>query len=168
MPNLFPPYEEIIRRREVETFQTIEKAHGRLERRRIELTSVIADYTDWPGAKQFAKITRYRTLNGKRSKEIEFLVTSLAREQAGPEALLQLRRAHWGVESRLFCVRDVTFHEDQCRVRKGTGPQAMAALRNTAITMLRRAGVGNIAAGLRHFMMNYRQAISLIRYGRIE
>ncbi len=44
----------------------------------------------------------------------------------------------------------------------------MAALRNTAITMLRRAGVGNIAAGLRHFMMNYRQAISIVRYGRIE
>ena len=132
------------------------------------MTSVIADYTDWPGAKQFAKITRYRTVRGKRSTEVEFLVTSLARERVGPEALLRLRRAHWGVESRLFCVRDVSFHEDQCRVRKGTGPQAMAALRNTAITILRRAGVDNIAAGLRHFMMNYRQAISLVRYGRIE
>ena len=95
-------------------------------------------------------------------------MTSLARERTGPEALLRLRRAHWGVESRLFCVRDVSFHEDQCRVRKGTGPQAMAALRNTAITILRRAGIDNIAAGLRHFMMNYRQAISLVRYGRIE
>ena len=95
-------------------------------------------------------------------------MTSLARERVGPEALLRLRRAHWGVESRLFCVRDVSFHEDQCRVRKGAGPQAMAALRNTAITILRRAGIDNIAAGLWHFMMNYRQAISLVRYGRIE
>jgi len=107
-------------------------------------------------------------VRGKRSTEIEFLVTSLVRERAGPEELLRLRRAHWGVEGRLFCVRDVSFHEDQCRVRKGTGPQAMAALRNTAITILRRAGVDNIAAGLRHFMMNYRQAISLVRHGRIE
>jgi hypothetical protein len=67
------------------------------------MTSVVAYYTDWPGARQFARITRYRTVRGKRSSEIEFLVTSLARERAGPEALLRLRRAHWGVENRLFC-----------------------------------------------------------------
>ena len=142
--------------------------HGRLEHRHIELTSVIVGYTDWPGARQFAKITRQRTVRGKRSTEIEFLVTSLVRGRAGPEDMLRLRRAHWGVEGRLFCVRDVSFREDQCRVRKGSGPQAMAALRNTAITILRRAGVDNIAAGLRHFMMNYRHAISLVRCGRTK
>lgn len=132
------------------------------------MTGVLAGYTDWPGAKQFAKITRHRTVRGKRTREIEYLVTSLPRERAGPEQLLRIRRAHWGVENRLFCVRDVSFHEDQCRVRTGAGPEVLAALRNTAITVLRRVGFNNIAAGLRHFMMNYTQAISIVRYGRIE
>ncbi|MHC4253712.1 MAG: hypothetical protein ACYS9X_31745 [Planctomycetota bacterium] len=76
--------------------------------------------------------------------------------------------AHWAVEDRLFCVRDVSFREDQCRVRTGAGPETLAALRNTVITVLRRLGFDNIAAGLRHFMMNCTQAISVVRYGRIE
>ena len=88
------PYWERIRRREVETFETVEKTHGRLERRRIDLTAAIAGYTDWPGANQFAKVTRSRTVRGKRSTELEFLATSLVRERAGPEGVLRLRRAH--------------------------------------------------------------------------
>ena len=119
------------------------------------MTSVLDGYTDWPGAKQFAKITRYRTIRGRRTSEIEYLITSLSADQAGPEQLLAMRRAHWGIENRLFCVRDVTFHEDQCRVRTGAGPEALAALRNTAITLIRRLGYTNIAAALRGFMMNY-------------
>ncbi len=107
-------------------------------------------------------------MRGRRSREVEYLLTSLPAARAGPEDLLRLRRAHWGVENRLFCVRDVSFHEDQCRVRSGAGPEVLAALRNTAITVLRRLGYDNIAAGLRWFMMNYTQAISLVLHGRIE
>ena len=107
-------------------------------------------------------------MRGRRSREVEYLLTSLPPERAGPEELLRLRRAHWGIENRLFCVRDVSFHEDQCRVRSGSGPEVLAALRNTAITILRRLGHDNIAAGLRHFLMNFQQAISLVRHGRIE
>ena len=95
-------------------------------------------------------------------------MASLPRERAGPEEMLRLRRAHWGVEGRLFYVRDVTFLEDRCRVRTGSGPQVMAAMRNTAITLLRRLGFGNIAAATRHYMMNYPKAISVVRYGRTE
>jgi predicted transposase YbfD/YdcC len=77
-------------------------------------------------------------VRGRRSREVEYLLTSLSRERATPADLLRLRRAHWGVENRLFCVRDVSYREDQCRVRSGAGPEALAALRNTAITILRR------------------------------
>ena len=95
-------------------------------------------------------------------------MTSLSAKEVSPAELLRFRRGHWGVENRLFCVRDVSFHEDQCRIRKGSGPQALAALRNTATTALRRFGFVNIASGLRHFMMNCNEAIALVRHGRIE
>lgn len=157
-----------IRRREVATARTTGKAHGRRETRVIEVTSVLDGYTDWPGAKQFAKITRHRTIKGRRTREVEYLITSLSADEAGPGELLAMRRAHWGVESRLFCVRDVSLHEDSCRVRTGTPPEALAALRNTAITLLRRLGHQNIAAALRSFMMKPEAAVSLVRYGRIE
>lgn len=167
-PHHLPPWERKLRQREVAAARTTNKRHGRRETRIIEVTSVLDGYTNWPGAKQFAKITRYRTIRGKCSREVEYLITSLTRERAGPEDILRIRRGHWAVENRLFCVRDVSFREDQCRVRTGSGPEALAALRNTAITLLRRLGYGNVAAGLRHFMMNFTDAISLVRYGRIE
>jgi predicted transposase YbfD/YdcC len=145
-----------------------DKGHGRHETRHIEVTSNLEGFVDWPGARQFAKITRTRTIRGKRTRDVEILVMSLSADRASPADLLRFRRGHWGVENRLFCVRDVSFREDQCRVRKGSGPQALAALRNAATTALRRLGVANIASGLRRMMMNCREAVSLVRYGRIE
>jgi hypothetical protein len=58
-------------------------------------------------------------------------------------------RGHWSIENRSHYVRDVTFGEDASRIRKGSGPQIMASLRNAAIGLLRTAGVTNIAEGLR-------------------
>jgi len=143
-PNRLPPYEARIRLREVRGARTTEKVHGHRETRTIEVTSVIEGYVDWPGASRFAKITRHRAVRGERSREVEYLVTSLPPERTGPEESLRLRRAHLGIENRLFCVRDVSLREDQCRVRTGSGPEALAALRNTAITILRRLGHDNM------------------------
>ncbi|WP_405098132.1 hypothetical protein [Micromonospora sp. NBC_01412] len=47
-------------------------------------------------------------------------------------------------------MRDVTYDEDHCQIRTGTGPHVMAALRNAAIGALRTAGATNIAAANRH------------------
>lgn len=63
--------------------------------------------------------------------------------------MLALTRAHWTIENRLHWVRDVTFDEDRCRIRKGTGAQVMASLRNLAISMLRMAGARYIPPALR-------------------
>lgn len=59
-------------------------------------------------------------------------------------------RAHWTIENRLHWVRDVTFDEDRCQIRRGAGPQVMATLRNLAISLLRLAGAPFIAPALRH------------------
>ncbi len=145
------------------------KGHGRLENRKLEATDILRDYLDWPGVEQVCRIERTRIIAGKERKtEIVHAITSLSKEKASAEDLLRLSRAHWGIENRLFCVRDVSFREDQCRVRKGSGPQVLAAIRNAAITLLRRLGHSNIAAALRHYMMNYVDASRLVLYGRIE
>ena len=132
------------------------------------MTDVLRGYTDWPHAHQFAKITRSRTVGRFTSTEIEYLVTSLAKDEAGPVEILAARRDHWGIESRLFCVRDVTLGEDRCRVRTGSGPQVFAALRNAAIGVMRRLDVTNVAAAARSFMMNAAEVCRLVRYGRTE
>jgi len=62
----------------------------------------------------------------------------------------------------LHWVRDVTFDEDRSQVRKGAGAQIMAALRNLAIGLLRRAGATNIAAALRHCARHAEKTLRLI------
>jgi len=88
---------------------------------------------------------------GGTTQETHYLITSLPADQARPRRLLGLSRGHWGIENRLHWVRDVTFDEDRCPIRSGAAPQAMAALRNTAIALLRCHGALNIAAALRTY-----------------
>ena len=77
-------------------------------------------------------------------------ITSLKPAVANSERLLSLNRGHWSIENRLHWVRDVTFDEDRSRVRRGTGAQVMASLRNLAVSLLRMAGADYIPCALRH------------------
>jgi len=94
-------------------------------------------HLDWPGVAQVGRIEREREIKGQTSREVAYAVTSLTREQAGPEALLSLVRGHWAIENQLHWRRDVSLREDACRVRSGCAPQALAALRNTVLRLAR-------------------------------
>jgi predicted transposase YbfD/YdcC len=154
---------------DLERAETVEKDHGRIETRRIEttasLTALLAP--EWPGVAQVCRITRERIIRGKKTVETVQAITSLSREQAGPGELLALSRAHWGIENRLHYVRDVSFGEDQARASAGNAPQALAAFRNTAITILRRMGM-KIVEGFEHFTEHRMEAIAAVINRRTE
>jgi predicted transposase YbfD/YdcC len=78
-------------------------------------------------------------VRGRVSTETVYLVTSLPAAEAGPQRLLALARAHWGIENRLHHVRDVSMDEDRCRVRSGA--RALASVRNTTLALIRRLGL---------------------------
>lgn len=71
-------------------------------------------------------------------------------------------RGHWHSENKAHWVRDVTCDEDRSQVRSGAIPQVMAALRNTAIGLLRAAGATNIAAATRYDAAQPEQALVLL------
>ncbi len=123
----------------------------RFEQRRLRASTELVGYSDWPGMGQVLcmerRVTDRRT--GKTSEDRAYAITSLPPQRATAAQLLTLWRAHWGIENRLHYVRDVTYGEDASTVRKGTGPQALAAIRNTAIGLLRLGGATNIAAACR-------------------
>ncbi len=81
---------------------------------------------------------------------------------ATPAQLLTLWRQHWHIENKVHYVRDVTFGEDRSTVRAGRGPQARAALRNTAISLLRREGATNIAAACRRYQAHPALALAAV------
>lgn len=109
------------------------------------------DYLTFPHAAQVFCIQRQATkiVTQKTRTETVYGITSLIPQKADPARLLQLSRGHWTIENRLHYVRDFTFDEDRCCVRKGTGAQMMASLRNLAISLLRMAGARYIAPALR-------------------
>lgn len=82
-------------------------------------------------------------------REVAYAITSVPRDQADAATLLGWWRGHWGIENRSHYVRDVTPGEDASRIRTGSAPQVLAAVRNAAIGWLRARGIENIAAALR-------------------
>jgi predicted transposase YbfD/YdcC len=113
-----------------------DKGHGRIEKRTLEATTILTVGSKWSGLKQGFRITRERTAKGKTTVEVALGITSLSPERANAAALRAFLRTHWHIENKLHYVRDVTLGEDACRVRKGTAPQVLAALRNAVIHLL--------------------------------
>jgi hypothetical protein len=78
-----------------------------------------------------------------------YAVASPDHRAADSRLLADWLQGHSAVENRVHHVRDVTQREDASRIRLGTGPQMMAALRNTATNIARLGGHYNIAAAQR-------------------
>lgn len=135
----------------------------------METTIGLAVYLapSWPGIAQVCRITRRRIVRQKESVETVYAITSLTPDEADAARLLDLSRAHWGIENRLHWVRDVTCREDDARTRSDNAPQTLAALRNTALTVIRRLGFKPVE-GFEHFAENRQAALNVLKSGRTE
>jgi hypothetical protein len=145
---------------------TIGKAHGRLEKRKVQTSTVLNTYLDFPYVGQVFRIERTVTYckSGRTRQEIAYGVTSLKPHQADAHLIGQLARGHWEIENRVHWVRDVTFDEDRSQVRTGAGPRALTSLRNFAISCLRLARCTNIASGLRRLAWNWDLPLTLLGF----
>jgi predicted transposase YbfD/YdcC len=144
--------------------QTLDKGHGRIERRHLTARALLPGACDWPGAQQVFRLERrvIRTKTGALHTEVLEGLTSRAAVAADPQQLLGFLREYWHIENKSHWVRDVTFDEDRSQVRTGAIPQVMAALRNTTIGLLRCAGATNIAAACRYYAAQPWAALTLL------
>ena len=144
--------------------RTVDIGHGRIETRNLTTSEALVGYSAWPGLAQVFEVGRHVLIQktGQERVEVVYGVTSLTSERATPGRVLDLVRGHWSIENKSHWVRDVTFDEDRSQVRCGSIPQVMAALRNTAIGLLRWAGHTNIAAACRRLAAQPAQALALI------
>jgi predicted transposase YbfD/YdcC len=149
---------------DLERAETSEKAHGRIDMRRIATTGEVVAHLAWPGLAQVCRIERTRQIRGQTSREVVYAVTSLSRMRAGPSDLLALARKHWSIENQLHWPRDVILREDASRVRSGAAPRALAVLRNTVLRLLRHQP-GPLTAIRETFAENRLRAITLATNG---
>ncbi|MEA3221735.1 MAG: ISAs1 family transposase [Thermodesulfobacteriota bacterium] len=141
----------------------MEKAHGRIEGRTIWASDDLKGYVSFPYADQFFLIERkVYYMNGKESEETAYGITSLRKEEASAERLLELNRGHWEIENRVHYVRDVTFDEDRSQIRKRNGPHIMASLRNLVISVFRLLGFKYIPDAIRYFTMRLEEALQVL------
>jgi predicted transposase YbfD/YdcC len=175
MMRTLPPRQRALAKAERQTDRVVNKSHGRLEVRTLVTTTQLdAEYLNFPGVKQCFQITRTRTSTDrttgqpKTTSEVVYGITSLSRDRADAAMLQSMIRSHWGIENKLHHVRDQTLGEDACRVRIKSAPAVLSTLRNTTLTLLRRAGHTNIAAALRTMVANPVKAIGLVMGKKTE
>lgn len=123
---------------------------------------ILTAHQKWPGLKQGFRVRRWGIRKGKPYEEVVHGITSLPPEKADASRLLELVRGHWQIENGLHYVRDVTLGEDACRVRRGSAPQVLAALRNAGVHLLAQDGVNNRARAIRRLAARFHEAINLL------
>ena len=87
----------------------------------------------WSGLQTIVMVERTRDLWNKTTQETQFYLTSLP-----PNARIIGRaiRKHWTIENQVHWILDVTFREDECRIRSRSGAQNVSILRKLALNAL--------------------------------
>jgi len=130
---------------EVERCQTLGKGHGRLEMRAHTVSKTVdwvASERSYPGALRFPKLTTIAMVESRieRGDKIETERRSYISSRAlCAQAFADAVRSHWAIENNLHWTLDVTFKEDQSRLRAGHGAQNMALIRHFALNLVRQA-----------------------------
>ena len=132
--------------------QTQEKGHGREETRYYFICPIPEDLPDrarWAGLKAIGMVISNTQRDGKDSNEVRYYI--LSKYLAG-RRFAEAVRGHWGIENRLHWQLDVTFQEDQCRIRQGHADANFSILRRTALALLKNEST--LKVGIKNKRLN--------------
>jgi predicted transposase YbfD/YdcC len=121
--------------------RTVNKRHGRIEVRECWTIDdplafeYIRHHLGWKGLKTIAMVRRQRRIGDQTTSQAAYYISSL---DSDAECILTCSRGHWAVENSLHWVLDVTFSEDDARIRIGNAPQNFAVLRQIALNLLKQ------------------------------
>ncbi|MBA3280825.1 MAG: ISAs1 family transposase [Acidimicrobiia bacterium] len=141
--------------------ETLEKGHGRVERRRcwtIAEPRVVA-WLDpggaWADLRTIAVVEGTRRIGGETEAERRTYLSSLDGDAA---RFLATVRTHWAIENRLHWVLDLAFREDDSRVRAGHAAENLAVLRHIALNLLRRETTAKVGVPTKRLMAGWDDA----------
>ena len=117
---------------------TTQTSHGREETRtylQIAVPEGLTQSEQWKGLKSIGMVTGHRRIKGKESTEVRYYVSSLAVDVKRFERAV---RGHWSIENACHWCLDVTFEEDQSRVRQRQLRDNFAWLNKLALSLLKQ------------------------------
>jgi len=138
-------------------YRDIRKVSGQLEEREMLVSNdpQILHYLQWPGLTHIWQLTKIITKGTERTTVVSVGISRITDAMRGETPIAQkvaeIVREHWGIENGEHRRRDVDFNEDHGRIRTGSGPQVMAALRNLVISIFNKGKVRSFPRAMRRF-----------------
>jgi predicted transposase YbfD/YdcC len=120
-----------------EFLETVERGHGRLETRRYRTLGDLSGVPRsklWEGMNMIGMVDTHREIDGQVSIETRYFIGSIG---TSATRFAHAVRGHWGVENGLHWNLDISFREDECRVRQPVARENLAVLRHLALSRLK-------------------------------
>ena len=122
----------------VSRYVEIEEGHGRREERRyyqITAPSYLHGRSQWKGLKTIGAVVRIYEENGVRKSDTRYYISSLRRNG---KQFANAVRNHWGIENSLHWSLDMTYREDESRVRNRRFAENLAWLRRFTLSLIKQ------------------------------
>ena len=117
---------------------TIETGHGREETRtylQLPAPKSLPGFTLWKGLKTIGLVTSRCLRDGKETIEVRYYISSLA---MGVKRFARAARGHWGIENTCHWVLDVSYREDESRIREEALRENFAWINRFTLSLLKQ------------------------------
>lgn len=125
-----------------------EKSRGRLEIREVWVTNQLdwlRQKDEWKDLNSIVCLRSKRLVKDKETVELRYYISSL---QGDAWKIGNAIRSHWSVENKLHWQLDVSYGEDDCKIRKDNGAENFSVIRRATLNLLKadkktKAGIKN-------------------------
>ena len=133
--------------------------HGRYEKRICQVYDDLYQIgKEWSSTKRIVKITSTTLSYGKCTIEEHYYISSL---EVDAKTFLHVIRSHWKIENSLHYVKDVSFDEDNSRIRTKQAPLISTMLRSIAINIMNINKISNLKKARKEFAWSYHKLFNL-------
>ncbi len=144
---------------------TVNDGHGRIETRKIWVSTDLNRYLLFPNVGQAFMIERtvFNQKSGKETQEMAYGITSKTPDLADAAQILEDNRGHWCIENTCHYVIDWNYNEDRSRIRTGYGPENVSRLRRFAVGIIKQKKGTSVAQKMRRLNKNMRGVFDYLK-----
>lgn len=140
-------YRDNLQQIEANSVTIINDGHGRIESRRytqLPVTEWMEERKGWANLNTVIEVERTRIIKEEETTEISYYISSLEVDLA---QISRVIRGHWAIENSSHWVLDMTFKEDESRIRRGDAPENMATFRRFSMNLARLSPIKDSIKG---------------------